>query len=382
MVLKLLFVVGLLFSLFDSFPLRAETSSAENGKKTTSAVKESLSDDGNGPNIKLLLHTVPGVPFVGYYMAQEEGYYQKAGLPPVVMEHLTEYSSIEKEFKKRSVQFVAAWLPPAYCYSAVNKNELVLIAQTVQVPMLGVLIRKDLHPGMRTLENTAGHRVGIYFRTMENTKAIRTRLKIEIEPVYFLKNGLILLRRGVVDALCISSYEIPVFHYSRYRDSIHFLPLVDTGMALPEDCLLCTKDFLFQNPEQCRKFVEATYQGWQSALRDRKKALAVLKNYIEAEGDVYDDRILQRELDIFLRSVDIQSEMVNNGRIDKNTFDKMKNVLIESELLKRGDAPEYESFYYPVLHPETFGRIQKEKTTSLKKPVSGPVNTVTEKKEE
>lgn len=311
--------------------------------------------------LPIYLHNSPGVQFLGYIMALEEGEYNAAGLPTVKIRWLDETMTGVGVLRSGEAAFGTVWLPRAYCYFSL-KSDIVAIAQVAQRSSAGVLVRTDLHPEVKNISDLSGMRVGLFFRGKENALTLSRSENINFTPVFHRSDGLDLLRKGVIDALCVTTYgPAVILKHSKYRNSIRYLK-VDSELKVsqPEDALVCSKPFLLKHPNVCKKFIEATYRGWRRVIEDPETALKHLERYYQREGKTFDLDIAREQLAEWLEILQFQPRLENNGDFSKADFHQMRATMLKAGLIPPTDPPEYEEFFYPILRPETMARIERE----------------------
>ena len=316
--------------------------------------------------LALLLPNGIDVQYAGYLVALDKGYYDDEELPPVKIITAGEDVSGLREYRLGHIQFTSIWLPRAYRFYAMGSG-IVAIAQVSQEPSLGVLVRSDIQPSIKIWEDLNEHRISVFYRFWENSRAVGRMTNVKVEPVFSLDDNMLLLRREAVDAICFSKYKLADLQYSRYRDHILFIPMPGE-YALPEDCLTCSKAFLFQHPQLCRKFVLASYRGWQTTIEDKEVALASLKKHIESEGGVFDRKLLSKQLDEWILMMDWKPELIHNGFLSEKVFHHMRAILAKTRIITSGNLPEYNDFFYPVMLPETMDRIAEQKKAARQIP--------------
>ena len=316
----------------------------------------------------LLFHCEPGVQFTGYLVAQNEGYFQEEGLPPVDIRGYRPTARGDIEMLAGRAQFCTIMLSRAYYVRVKEKDRCVAISQIAQQATSGIMIRGDLHPDIHALSDFSGYRLGIFFRGRESVLAAAKTLNLNIKPVDYMNDGLALLRRGVVDGVCYSSYGSLVYtHYSKYTDIIRVFPLSETGCEMPEDALICTKKFMYAHPEICQKFVRALWRGWKKAKDDRKLSLNVLKAYYDREGYFFDEHITSEQLDLWFDVLELQPVLEDNGILSRDQFAHMVQLYIDTDMLPTDDVVSYDDYFYPVMRPETMERIKAENEAESKK---------------
>ena len=319
--------------------------------------------------IHLALHKSPGVRFLGYFVALEKKYYEEAELPPVAISFLSETSEVLSELRSGRAIFSTSWAPRAYRSNALGGG-IVSIAQVAQKSSALILVHADHNPEIQSLADLDGRRLGVYFRSEENAQCLASTLGITPNFIYHRFQGSDLFRSGAVDALCCSTYTTPIlFRYSRLRGSLLELPLSQVpGNDLPEDCLTCTKAFLFHHPDICRRFVLASWRGWKTALENRSEALAILKKYYEQEQIPFDEVIISDQLDEWEKILQLDPDPENNGNLSEKAFEQMRQAMIQAGLLEKESAPNCSEFFYDVTDFETFQRVKQKISASDQEP--------------
>lgn len=352
-------------SLFPTLSGRAE----ESALLRLALTEEEIPPPEKVSRIHLILHTTPGVRFAGYLVAKENGYYEKAGLPPVTISFLNETTEELSELRSGRATFSTAWTPRAYRLNALGGG-VVLIAQVAQKSSSLVLVRADRLPEIQSLGDLGERRLGVYFRSEENALCLANSLGIMPNFIHHRHQGVDLLRNGAVDALCCTTDTAPIlFRYSGLRNDLLELPFTQvSGGGLPEDCLICTKAFLFRHPDICRRFVLASWQGWRTALENRSETLKILKKYYESEQYLFDAVIVSDQLDEWEKILRLAPDPERNGGLSEDAFEQMRDMMIQSGLVEKESSPKHGEFFYNVADPETVRRIKQENSETDKEP--------------
>lgn len=313
--------------------------------------------------ITILFNYEPSVRFAGFLAAQENGFFQAEGLPPVEFCCLDERHDMLSEIRDGHAQFATVWTPYAY-HAACADGDVVVISQALQHSALGIMYRIDRFPNLKKFEDFKELKIGSYFRASENIAMIGHHFGFPSEPVFYIRNGLILLRYGALDALYYNAYDAKIIvENSKYRDRCAFLPLIDSGIDLPEDSMICLRGFLEAQPEICAKFVRALFRGWLFVKNNREQALPIIKKYYDHSGVMYDDFLVDAQLDEWEKYSCITEDIEKNGRLSSERFDQMRQMMINAGLVDAEKAPAYEDFFVPVMLPETITRLRRLRET-------------------
>lgn len=314
--------------------------------------------------LTVLLHAEAGVPFVGYMVAQNEGYYEEEGLPPIKFKHITSDLSGNREMRAGRAQFCTIWATRSIRCAALGDG-CVSITQVMPRSTSGFVVRSDLHPNIRSIDDLVGCRVGVFFRGWEDASTVLNINKIHCETFFYQGNGLNLLRRNAVDAICYCSYSAAItLKSTKYRNNLLFLPFADEGFDIPEDCITCTKSFLFKHPDICEKFVRATYRGWEKAEADSEKAMAAIKSDCEASGIFFNRKLAMQQFKEWKKLMDFVDSEKLRGILTREQFEQIMTTLKKSELLDEEKTLSYENYFYPMTLPETVLRVESERNAS------------------
>lgn len=314
--------------------------------------------------LTVLLHAEAGAPFVGYMVAQNEGYYQEEGLPPIKFKHITSDLSGNREMRAGRAQFCTIWATRSIRCAALGDG-CVSITQVMPRSTSGFVVRSDLHPNIRSIVDLEGCRIGIFFRGCEDAMTVLNMNKIDSETFFYQGNGLNLLRRNAVDAICYCSYSAAItLKSTKYRNNILFLPFADEGFNIPEDCITCTKSFLLKHPDICEKFVRATYRGWEKAEADNEKAMAAIQRDCEESGVFFNRKLVQQQFEEWKKLMDLVDSEKHRGILTREQFEQIMTTLKKSKLLDEERTLSYEEYFYPITIPETVLRIESERNAS------------------
>ncbi|MBR5603829.1 MAG: ABC transporter substrate-binding protein [Bacteroidales bacterium] len=104
-----------------------------------------------------------------------------------------------------------------------------------------------------------------------------------IEWVRFI-NPLNIYISGAIDAAMAKSYNEQILFSMSGVTPGSILRFSEMGYDYPEDGLYVSETFFKENPEQCRKFAEASRKGWEWVRNNRKEAVDIVMKYVKEEN--------------------------------------------------------------------------------------------------
>jgi NitT/TauT family transport system substrate-binding protein len=266
----------------------------------------------------------PQSQFAGYYAALENGYYAEAGLDVTISYPTKSYSSLNMLLDGSS-DIITSELIQAMVASDRN-IKLVNLLQTTQHSTLALLARDK---NIEHMAQLSGCRVGSWkVGFNEIPQMINAQQQLDIEWIQFI-NPLNLYISGAIDATLVKSYNEQVLFSMSGITPGSILKFSEMGFDYPEDGLYVSEAFFKNNPEQCRKFAEASRKGWEWVRNNRKEALEIVMKYVKAENiptNIYNQEIM---LDTILEA----QEDVKGGKpsytLNTEAFNKLNKTLLQ-----------------------------------------------------
>ena len=214
--------------------------------------------------------------FAGYYAALENGYYAEVGLDVSIVHPSNSYTSVNM-LKDGTSDFITCELIQAMM--AMDKGiRLVNLLQTTQHTTLVLISHKK---DISMLSDLAGCRIGKWkVGFSEIPTIIDKEHNLSIEWVKFI-NPLNIYISGAIDATLGKSYNERILFSMSGITPGSLLRFSEMGYDYPEDGLYVSEEFYKKNPEQCRKFAEASRKGWEWVRNNRKEAVDIVMKYVK-----------------------------------------------------------------------------------------------------
>ena len=223
----------------------------------------------------------PQSQFLGFYVAQELGYYSDEGLD-VEIRHIgfTEKETVMSKLISGEANIVGQQL----LQSIVSRSEglpIVNVMQTTQNCGLCCVANKPLNTpsdlnGLKISRWSAGY--------AETTEIIENDMRLHIDWIpSFGSTNLYLF--GAVDAtLCYTYSEYYKILYA--KGSIpeeNVLRFGDFGFNYPEDGLYVTESYYAEHKDAIEKFIRASQKGWQYVREHENEAIQHVFKYTELD---------------------------------------------------------------------------------------------------
>lgn len=226
--------------------------------------------------------------FAGYYVAQEMGFYYKAGLDVEIVHPSVTQTAISRI---RSNDSQATTLQLTQAMEIVNDGiPLVNILQTSMNNAMVIVSRRGTDP-LRQY----GAKVGIWnagFGQVAICMSLKEKLNYRWIP---FANNVNLFISGAIDATLAMSYNE---YYQLVQTGIQLedenvYRFRDHGYNIQEDGVYMTREYYEKHKDQALKFAQASRQGWEWAIRNPEATLDIVMEYVQREH-VATNRTLQK----------------------------------------------------------------------------------------
>lgn len=268
--------------------------------------------------------------FAGYYVAQEMGFYYKAGIEVEIVHPSVTQSAISRI---RNNESHATTLQLAQAMEIINDGiPLVNILQTSMNNAMVIVSSRGMNPLKQY-----GAKVGIWnagFGQVAIGMSIKENLNYRWIPFATNVN---LFVSGAIDATLAMSYNE---YYQLVQTGIELSDenvyrFCDHGYNIQEDGVYMTKEFYEANKDLADKFAEASRQGWEWAIQNPEQTLEIVMEYVQREH-IATNRVLQKlMLDEVLRLMKDRESGQYEFRLRPDMVKQVSDLMLENGMLDR-----------------------------------------------
>ena len=287
--------------------------------------------------VSVIFHWKAQAQWAGYYMAKEKGIYAKHGLNVTLLSRRGRSDSLDQLMDGR-VTFATHFLSAGVGLRG-TRQPVVLVGQVFNRSNLMVVSRRS--DGVEKIADLSGKAVGFwdgYYRFVFNS--------------FFRDQGVVNLRERPM-GLTVSQFTsrqvaaCSAMEYNEYnlilnspdvdKEDLIFFRLREMGMDFPEDAIYAAAETADADPELCRAFVRATFEGWEYARDNPEETLAVVMR--ETRNDP--DELATEEHQKWMLGVCVDSVFVSpdskrrTGVLSREDFNVMHDFLQENGQLRQ-----------------------------------------------
>ena len=268
--------------------------------------------------------------FAGYYVAQEMGFYYKAGIDVEIVHPSVTQSAISRI---RNNESQATTLQLAQAMEIISDGiPLVNILQTSMNNAMVIVSSRGMNPLKQY-----GSKVGIWnagFGQVAIGMSIKENLNYRWIPFATNVN---LFVSGAIDATLAMSYNeyyqlvqtgIELSDESVYRFRDH-------GYNIQEDGVYVTKEFYEKNKDLAERFAAASRQGWEWAIQNPEETLEIVMMYVQKDH-IATNRVLQKlMLDEVLSLLKDRESGQYEFRLRPDMVKQASDLMVENGMLDR-----------------------------------------------
>ena len=288
--------------------------------------------------VTFLPHWLPQAQFAGYYMAVEKGFYENHGIHVDVLFGGPNFP-VKNMVNDKEVDFCSDFLSGGiknYC----NLKNIVNIGQLSNRSALMFIARKS--SGIEAPEDFNAKKIGIWrsdFQELPLAFLRKFNIEAEIIPITSTVNLFLL---GGIDIMCVMWYNEyhQVINSGIEFDELNTFFFTDYDLDYPEDGIYCKRSFYNQNPDLCKEFLKATFEGWKYAFDHKNEAIDYVIKHMR-DNNVPANRAHQ--LWMLNRMQDIIDVENNVGELNFDDYMKTAEILLESKEIDY--IPDFKDFY-------------------------------------
>lgn len=263
------------------------------------AEKEKQSGDGQETaTVRLQLKWLPQTQWMGYYVAQDKGFYKEEGVDVEIIPGGPDIVP-EQQVANGAADIGIGWVGGSLLPHQDQGFPLVEIAQITQKSGLYLVSKKDA--GINGPTDLKGKKIGVWFGGWEyEVFALLNKYGIDPDTQGELtKQGYTMdqLLNGQIDAATAMSYNeyLTLSESGLNEDKFNVIDMNDEGVAMLEDCLFANEDWLKENKETAAKFLKATLKGWQYAVENQEEATDIVMKYVDTASTTREHQLKQAQ---------------------------------------------------------------------------------------
>ncbi len=294
--------------------------------------------------VSVVFHWKAQAQWAGYYMAKEKGIYAKHGLDVTLIPRKGRSDSLDLLMDDR-VTFATHFLSAGVGLRGA-KQPVVHIAQVFNRSNLMVVARRS--DGVEKITDLSGKAVcfwdGYYrfvFKSFFKDQGVEN---LRERPMGLTVSQFTSKQVAACSAMEYNEYNLIITSPDVDKDDLIFFRLREMGMDFPEDAIYTTEETAAREPDLCRAFVQATFEGWEYARANPEETLAVIMREIADDPDELVTEDHQRwMLSICLDSVFVPAgSRRKTGVLSKDDFAVMHKFLYDNGQLRQPFS--YEDF--------------------------------------
>lgn len=319
--------------------------------KEKSVMKEREADvyhSGSLRKVTLLPYWITTAQFAGYYLGKDKGIFQKHGID---LEIITFQPTMQTDhlIRDQRADFFLLWLVNAIELKD-SGLDIVNIAQLSSRSSLLLLTKKS--SGIETIADMDGKRAAIWsgYELQPRTLFRKHHVDVKIIPIGSSNNLFLTDGVEIINASWFDEYHT-ILNSGYNEDELETFFFSDHGLNFLEDGIYCLKSTREENPDLCRRFVEASLESWEYAFKHPEEAimLVLLKQREQnmPANFVHQRWMLERYRDLYY--ADPESGI--NTVLPESAFQTIAKILLEAGLI--GEIPSFKEFYIPFQSLET-----------------------------
>ena len=237
---------------------------------TSSAINKVSAKAAPLTKVTLQLKWLEQSQFMGYYVAQQKGYYKQQGLDVTIIPGGSDIIP-EQQVSNGVANIGVTWTSSLMKYQE-KGFKLKEIAQVFQKSAMLLVSKKKT--GVKSVKDLKGKKIASWFGGNEyELYALLDKNKIDkSKDVTLVQQDFTMnqLESGKVDVAQAMTYnEYGLLLEAGYKPSaLNTIDVNKEGVAMLEDCLFVNPDWASKNKTTVVKFLKASIQGWAAACKD------------------------------------------------------------------------------------------------------------------
>lgn len=287
--------------------------------------------------VSVIFHWKAQAQWAGYYMAKEKGIYAKHGLDVTLLTRKGRSDSLDllmdgqvtfaTHFLSAGVGLRGARQPVVHIAQVFNRSNLMVVAR-----------RSD---GVEKITDLSGKAVcfwdGYYRFVFKSFFKDQGVLNLRERPMGLTVSQFTSRQAAACSAMEYNEYNLIITSPDVDKDDLIFFRLREMGMDFPEDAIYTTAETAEKDPELCRAFVKATFEGWEYSRENPEETLRVVMREVADDPD----ELVTREHQEWMLGVCTDSVFVapggtrRTGVLSRDDFTTMHDFLKDNGQLRQ-----------------------------------------------
>jgi NitT/TauT family transport system substrate-binding protein len=265
--------------------------------------------------------------FAGIYVAKEKGFYEKEGLDVEIKEGGVDSPSIQDVLSGNSDFGIAGADDLIVAVSKGNPIKAVAVIYKISPVTYFSLKEKGIEKPQDLIGKNVGIKSGTgttysYYAMLKNLGIDKS--KINERAVGYDLN---MLYNGTVDVWPGFRINEPLTAIEQGYEVNELYP-EDWGVSLYADVIITTNEKIEKNPEQVRKFVKATMEGWQYTIENEDEADNITMAYAINSNKEHQKAMLHASVPL------INTGDSPIGMMEKTKWENAYKILKENNLIE------------------------------------------------
>lgn len=294
--------------------------------------------------VSVVFHWKAQAQWAGFYMAKEKGIYARHGLDVELITRKGRSDPLDLLMDNR-VTFATHFLSGGVGLRGA-KQPVVHIGQVFNRSSLMIVARHS--DGVDAIADLSGKSVcfwdGYYRFVFKAFFGRQGVTNLRERPMGLTVSQFTSKQVAACSAMEYNEYKLIVDSPEVDPDDLVFFRLREMGMDFPEDAIYATAETAQNDPELCRAFVAASFEGWRYAKEHPEETLAVVLREIAANSN----EVTTEEHQRWMLSICVDNVFIppgsgrRPGALSRADFDTMHAFLLETGQMRHSFS--YEDF--------------------------------------
>lgn len=294
--------------------------------------------------VTLLPYWITTAQFAGYYVGKQNGIFKKHGIDLEIITY-SPFMNSQAIIQEGKTDFFLSWLVNAIELKATG-TDIVNIAQLSSRSSLMLLAKKS--SGINSIRDLNGKKAGIWSGYELQPRALFQKFDLNVTLIPIGSTNNLFLSDGVqiTNANWFDEYHSILNSGYDEEELITFF-FADYGLNFLEDGIYCMKSLTDEDPELCRRFVEASLESWKYVFNHPDESINIILDEQMAQKQPanrpHQKWMLDRYRDLYYPR---QNPSLNTY-LNEADYHTIATILLQAGLIS--SIPAYTAFFKPYL---------------------------------